>query len=188
MPRRPDPARRPELLDEIVDYIAEHGIADLSLRPLAKALGQSTFVLSYHFGDKDGLIQAALGHFEDRQREMLAGWTGWTQEHGLAETLRRFWRWMLTRRNLELLRAGFEIASSGSAGGFARRVSRDWVDFVAGYLDGHGMTKADARREATLYVATINGLLLDLITTGDRKRVDDAFDRYVGRIAAAVPG
>ena len=84
MPRKPDPERRPEILDAVVDYIADNGIADLSLRPLAKALGHSTFVLTYHFGDKDGLVDAALAHFEDRQRELLVSWRGGATNAGSA--------------------------------------------------------------------------------------------------------
>lgn len=186
MPRKPDPGRRPEILDAVVDYIAEHGIADLSLRPLAKALGQSTFVLSYHFGDKDGLVAAALAHFEDRQRDLLVTWKGWSEEHGFGETVRRFWKWMLTPRNVKLLRVGFEIASRGGGSGFAPKVSRDWVDFVAAALALRGVDQVTARREATIHVATINGLLLDYMATGERKRVDDALDHYTRTIDAEL--
>ena len=186
MPRKPDPERRTEILDAIVEYIADNGVADLSLRPLAKALGQSTFVLSYHFGDKDGLIEAALAHFEDKQRALLLSWRGWTEERGLSETIRRFWRWMLTHRNVRLLRVGFEIASSGTVSSFAPKVSADWVEFMAAYFTEQGMRRREAQREATIHVATINGLLLDYMATGDRKRVDDALDHYANRIAVAV--
>lgn len=186
MPRTPDPQRRPEILDQVVDYIAEHGIADLSLRPLAKELGQSTFVLSYHFGDKDGLIDAAFEHFEAKQRELLTSWTGWTEEHGLGETIRRFWRWMLTPRNVKVLRVGFEMATAEAGSGFARRVSEDWVQFLGAYLVQRGLDRRTARRDATIHVATINGLLLDYMTTGDRIRVDAALDHYTSHIDARV--
>ncbi len=186
MPRKPDPERRPEILDAVVDYIAEHGTANLSLRPLAKALGQSTFVLTYHFGDKDGLVFAALAHFEDRQRELLVAWKGWSEEHGLGDTIRRFWRWMLTPRNLKLLRVGFEIASRGGGSGFAPKVSRDWVDFVADALSERGADPSVAQREATIHVATINGLLLDYMATGERKRVEDALNEYTRSIDATM--
>jgi len=38
MARPPDPAIRKRLLDLAIDYVLTHGMADLSLRPLAKAL------------------------------------------------------------------------------------------------------------------------------------------------------
>ena len=36
MGRRPDVERRQELLDAVVAYLAEHGLADVSLRPMAR--------------------------------------------------------------------------------------------------------------------------------------------------------
>ena len=52
MPRHPEPARRAQLLDEAVDYAVEHGLADLTLRPLADALGVMPNTLVHHFGTK----------------------------------------------------------------------------------------------------------------------------------------
>src|SRR5579862_1627967 len=50
MSRTPDEARRAEVLDRAVDYVLAHGLAELSLRPLAKAVGSSPRVLLYYFG------------------------------------------------------------------------------------------------------------------------------------------
>jgi len=36
----------------------------------------------------------------------------------------------------------------------------------------------------TLILATLRGLLLDLVATGDRRRVERAFDAFAARIAA----
>ena len=42
--------KRAELLRQVVDQLAEHGIADLSLAPLAERLGTSKRMLIYYFG------------------------------------------------------------------------------------------------------------------------------------------
>src|SRR5580658_6102875 len=60
MGRHPDPERRAELLDEVVRYLGRHGIAGVSLRPVASALGVSVNALVHHFGSKDELVVAAL--------------------------------------------------------------------------------------------------------------------------------
>jgi AcrR family transcriptional regulator len=65
MPRRPDPDRREELEEALVDYVLAHGISNLSLRPLAEALGVSTYSLVYHFGSKDGVVEAILARVEE---------------------------------------------------------------------------------------------------------------------------
>ena len=45
-----DPRRR--LLERAIDHVAAHGIADLSLRRLAEALGTSHRMLIHHFGSR----------------------------------------------------------------------------------------------------------------------------------------
>ncbi|HMQ27090.1 MAG TPA: TetR/AcrR family transcriptional regulator [Acidimicrobiales bacterium] len=58
-------ARRDELLDGAVAWTIEHGLADLSLRPLAKALGTSDRMLLYYFGTKDDLVAAIVDRAAD---------------------------------------------------------------------------------------------------------------------------
>jgi AcrR family transcriptional regulator len=53
-------ARRAELLELAYGYAVSRGRADLSLRPLASAIGSSPRVLLYLFGSKEGLIRALL--------------------------------------------------------------------------------------------------------------------------------
>lgn len=62
-------ARRDALLDGAVAWTIEHGLADLSLRPMAKALGTSDRMLLYYFGTKDELVAAVV----DRAADGLAG-------------------------------------------------------------------------------------------------------------------
>lgn len=186
MPRKADPIRRVEILDAVVDYIAERGIGDLSLRPVAKALGQSTFVLTYHFGDRDGLITAALEHFEAKQRELVKSWSRLHGRGGIATTMRRYWRAMLSQRNQRLIRFGFEIASSPAGWAFGPRITSDWVTFLAARLSEAGLVRAEAQREATLLVATMNGLLFDLMATGDRRRIEGALDLYAERLEGGL--
>ena len=68
MGRRPDPERRAELLDQVVGYLGRHGIAGVSLRPVARALGVSVNALVHHFGSKDELVVAALRRAAEIQR------------------------------------------------------------------------------------------------------------------------
>jgi AcrR family transcriptional regulator len=181
MPRRADPGRRAEVLDGVVDYIADNGISDLSLRPLAEALGQSTYVLTYHFGDKDGLVAAALEHFETRHREMLRG-LGTTDP--LDTAIKAYWRTITSERNLRLLRLSLQLATSGPPQ-FGAQMTRDWLEFVTEAFVQRGTDRRTARRDATLLVATITGLLVDLLTTGDRRRVNAALEHYARPVAAA---
>lgn len=57
-----DPLSRETLLPRLAAHVLEHGLAGVSLRPLARAAGTSDRMLIYHFGSKDGLITALLDH------------------------------------------------------------------------------------------------------------------------------
>ena len=58
------PARlsRETLLPLLAAHVMEHGLADASLRPLAKAAGTSDRMLIYHFGSKDALVAALVDY------------------------------------------------------------------------------------------------------------------------------
>ncbi|MBX7482634.1 TetR/AcrR family transcriptional regulator [Qipengyuania qiaonensis] len=53
---------RETLLPLLAAHVMEHGLADASLRPLARAAGTSDRMLIYHFGNKDALMAALLEH------------------------------------------------------------------------------------------------------------------------------
>ena len=64
-------ARQAELLELAYRYTVEHGWAELSLRPLARAVGSSPRVLLYLFGSKDELIRALLARARTDELELL---------------------------------------------------------------------------------------------------------------------
>src|SRR5262245_17519224 len=71
MTRPVDEQRRSDLLDRIVDYVYEHGVADLSLRPLARAVKSSPRVLLYYFTSKEDLIVEVIARARERQRALF---------------------------------------------------------------------------------------------------------------------
>ncbi|WP_329528637.1 TetR/AcrR family transcriptional regulator [Streptomyces sp. NBC_01462] len=66
MPRLPDPAKRRDLLERVRAYMIRNGVAGLSLRPLARALGTSDRMLLYYFGSKERMVAEALAVYEGR--------------------------------------------------------------------------------------------------------------------------
>jgi len=74
MARAVDVERREALLDEVVGYLAEHGLANVSLRPMARQLGVSVNALVHHFGSKEDLIVAALRRSQTVQENVEAHW------------------------------------------------------------------------------------------------------------------
>jgi AcrR family transcriptional regulator len=68
MVRPSNPERPAKLLDAVVVYLVKNGVANLSLRPLAKAVGSSNRGLLYHFGSKEGIVDKAFALPRERQR------------------------------------------------------------------------------------------------------------------------
>ncbi|MEZ5343349.1 MAG: TetR/AcrR family transcriptional regulator [Acidimicrobiales bacterium] len=82
---------RVRLLDAAIDYVAEHGLADLSLRRLATELGTSHRMLSHYFGSKDDLWAAIVQEVERRQLATFET-LGPDETLSFPEFMRRWWR------------------------------------------------------------------------------------------------
>lgn len=179
MGRKPDPERKAALLDAVVDYLCRMGIGDVSLRPMAKALGVSTYVLIYHFGSREGLLAEALESVEQRQRCMIEAWAEAKPAASTADLVKRWWRWCRDPEHLPLMRLTIEATAlegtrSGLPGALRARLVSEWVELLANALRAEGRSAAQARAEATLLNASLVGLALDLSATGERRRVQAA--------------
>ncbi|HEX6486223.1 MAG TPA: TetR/AcrR family transcriptional regulator, partial [Nocardioidaceae bacterium] len=64
--RQRESTRRDQMVAAATDFVLEHGLIGLSLRPLAAALGTSDRMLLYHFTSKDDLVAAVLRESNDR--------------------------------------------------------------------------------------------------------------------------
>jgi AcrR family transcriptional regulator len=176
---------RDRLLAAAVDFVAAHGVADLSLRRLAAAIGTSHRMVIYHFGSKEGLLVAVVREVEERQRAALAEID--LDAGSLAELGRRLWR-RLTDPALEPLeRLFFEMygqALQGRPGTtpLLERVVDSWLDATTDVAARRGVPPELARARARVGLAVTRGLLLDLLATGDREGVDQAMEEFLGTV------
>jgi AcrR family transcriptional regulator len=179
---------RERLLVAVLDYVAAHGVSDLSLREVAAAIGTSHRMLIYHFGSRAGLMVAIVRAVEEAQRAYLAELTA-DPSLPPAEAIRTMWRRLADPALWPNERLFFEIyalALQGRPGtaGLLDDVVDAWVEPIAAWAIQHGRTSATARADARLGVAVCRGLLLDLLATGDRAAVDEALERYVSQYEA----
>lgn len=189
MARTPDLERRQELLDRIVFYLADHGLAQTTLRPMAAALDVSINRLVHHFGSKDELITTALARAIEMQIDEENRWMQRRPAPTQVDLFRRWWRWMnASSRNLDLVRLNYEAAALAPAvTGLSGDVRADqigvWRHDIEQHLVAEGIPPARAALEAVLVKATFSGLVMDLLATGDRKRLTAALDVWLDRLS-----
>lgn len=179
---RPDSARKRQLLDAAYDYVIERGLTELSLRPLAEAIGSSPRVLLYLFGSKDDLVQALLARARADELAMLSDVD---IGGGLAEVGQRVWRWLTHpdhRRLLTLWAEGYTrslVHPAGPWADFAQRTVNDWLDILAAAQPARRRRTARGAAERTLVLAVLRGALLDLLATGDLARTTSAVTAHL---------
>ena len=188
MARLVDVDYRVQLLDAVVRYLAEHGLANVSLRPMARQLGVSVNALVHHFGSKDDLIVAALRRTETVQKDVEAQWLERRPELSQADLLRAWWRWITaTRQNLAVVRLGIEAAAlDATVTGLPRQVRGDqigiWRSNIEQRLLAEGVEQSTATIEASLAKAMFTGLVVDLLATGHRARLTKALELGLERL------
>lgn len=178
-------APRDRLLAATMGYVARHGLADLSLRTLAGAIGTSHRMLIYHFGSKEGLLAEVVAAVEANQRDVLAQLA--RSELPPAVALRAFWRDVSSEEKREHVRLFFEIVAQALAGRpgteqLKETLVEPWIEVVSQQGVLRGLSPEAARAQARLGVAVTRGLLIDLLATGDRAGVDAAMEAFLGAL------
>jgi AcrR family transcriptional regulator len=185
-----------ELLDQIVAYLAKHGLGEMSLRPMAAELRTSPNRLVHHFGPKNELLTLALRRAIVIQRDVELTWLARKPDIGQADLLRKWWKWMLAEpENLAIVRLGLEAATleatyTGLPGEVRAEQIGLWRTNMEQRLRGQGLSDKDAALEATLLKGTFTGLMIDLMATGERNRLGRALEeglrRHEMRVAESV--
>jgi AcrR family transcriptional regulator len=192
----PSSARRAELLDLAYHYAVQRGRTDITLRPIAAAIGSSPRVLIYLFGSKDGLIRALLGRSRAEEVALLSELrrSGASSPNTLREATLRIWSYLADEAQRPLLRLwldGYARSLSEPAGpwaGFARDSVEDWLSLLADVQPAEVRDTPAGLAERTLVLAVLRGALLDLLSTDDEMRVTAAVRSLISQLAASQPG
>jgi AcrR family transcriptional regulator len=188
---RPSTNTRERLLTAAVDYAAEHGLTDLSLRALAAGLGTSHRMLIFHFGSKEGLLVEVVRAVEAQQRALLDELRANPHLDPL-DQMRALWQHLTSPALWPYERLFFEVYAQGLQGREpAKRLLEDaidaWLAPIVDLLASQGVPWEEASAEARLAIAVTRGLLLDLLATGDVDAVDAAMDRFTALYLHARP-
>ncbi len=180
MGRRAQPEIRQRLLDACTDHALEHGLP-ARLEPLARATGTSQRMLIYHFGTRDGLLREILRCARQRQLDTFGELLRVRPGEPYAVTLGNAWSVLAGPGGRPFLRM-FGQWRDGAVQplwpGFRQAATTDWLGPLADGLRGIGREDS-----ATLVLAVIRGLLMDLDATGDADRADRAFHDFLESLA-----
>lgn len=188
MSRTADLRRPQQLKIAIAKYLVRHGLASLSLRPLAKAVGSSPRGLLYHFGSKEKMIIEVVAELRRQQRVAYE-----VEAKSFSEACQVIWRRMSAPHSEPFFRLFFE------AYGIALRQPRlykdflhdtveDWLRAIADPLCKEGQKASESRAFATVVIAGLRGFMLDYCATHDRRRVERALRLWLSRLDSMLPG
>jgi AcrR family transcriptional regulator len=174
------------LLAAAIAHLAERGLGGATLRSIASAIGTSHRMLIYHFGSRDGLLLAIVRSVEEEQRTAMAELAA-DPAASVAELSRRMWERVADPRLHPHERLFFELYGRALQGdpGVAPMLTwvvPAWIDQLTALLVDRGLSPDEARATARLGLATVRGLLLDLLATGDRASADDAVELFIRRL------
>ncbi|MFD7792484.1 TetR/AcrR family transcriptional regulator [Streptomyces sp. NPDC059271] len=187
-------ARQVELLEAAYGYALTHGLAELSLRPLAEAIGSSTRVLMFLFGNKDGLVRALLERARTDELALLDRLRQADRPIGLVPAADQVWTWLAAVEHRALLRLWAEaytrslVEPDGAWAGFARATVNDWLDVLAGCQPPAERDSADGVTRRSLVLATLRGALLDLLATDDEPRTSAAVRKQLELLGPLTAG
>ena len=182
---KPVRARKDQLLEKLIAYLAKHGIADLSLRPMAAAAGTSARLLIFHFGSKERLLVQVLGEMQAR---LQRSFTAMAQGERKGPLIRTFWDWAIAAPNYDMLRLLYQLHMLAAQrpkvyGRYLKRNAMNWVELIQAAVPEPQRDPAFV----TLLGAVFDGLFLELMGSGDRRRCTDALEVFI-KMAQAYLG
>lgn len=129
---------REMLLPLLADHVLQHGLAGVSLRPLAKAAGTSDRMLLYHFGSKDALVAELLKYLADLYAQSLDAVFPSEPAASRKDTVVQVVRTTRTPPFAPFMRLWWELVAGASGGNEHYRASAQaMMDQLLGWLEQH---------------------------------------------------
>jgi AcrR family transcriptional regulator len=149
---------------------------------LAAATGTSARMLLHYFRSKEALIAEVMEQLQARLqgsfKELLAGHPDGPQSNPLV----RFWKVLSLKKNQPALRLLFEVQMLAlqNPRRYRRYLTRTSVTW-RGLIEQALPAKQRDAANATLHNAVIDGLLLELLSSGDLRRTSRALMLFSNR-------
>lgn len=184
-----EPARA--ILERAIEHLLVVGYTDQSLRTIATELGTSHRMLSYHFGHADGFWLAVIDHLRETEAHRQAGFLAASTTR--LPPIEEVWTYFTSPSHLPVFQLMFEIYIKALRdrerfSAFLEQVIHGWLERLAPAMARqHGLSPSAARARARVELALMRGLMLDLITTGDRAGTTQAIRWYARHTSSHEP-
>ena len=192
---RPSTGARERILEAAIEVLKSEGYAGLTIAKVAAAAGESKPLVAYHYGSKQGLVEASgRAVAELVTAEALEAVEG---ARTVEEVIRGVERGIerLLDQDERLARLYFDLAAVSVVEPGVRRtiteVNDGWREILTDLLRNaeDGPPPAQARTLALMVNACIQGLALERIERGPTPELKRARELFVkGAVAAASPG
>lgn len=178
------------VLGKVYELISEHGIESLSMRTVAQAVQMSTGTINHHFGNKRGLLIAALESayelpwdWEDYRGSPAAQLRRLVLGYVLRGQRDRFWRFWI---NYLAMSTRDDDMLSHQKVRYARQ-ERFWAKLIRDAIDAHEFkADIDPHKTAEALLVLAHGFLVRQLIVPDpesrahaRKMLTEAVDRLV---------
>lgn len=172
--------RKAELLAAILDYLMDKTLAELTFRSLADGLGMSAYVLVYHFGSRDQLINDIVVSIESRLDRMRNTDVRDIDRAAWREFLLDSWQWTMAQRNRHLTRLEFEATAQDIVAAEPRGTSQEHFRMLhhktRDWLMVQGIPEEFADTDARLFTSTFYGLQFDFVVMNEPEAATKAFE------------
>jgi AcrR family transcriptional regulator len=160
-----------ELLGRIIEIVRSQGLAGFSLDNLAPQLSTSSRMLVYYFGSKDELLgrivytlrNDIVTQLEDEPVGTITAAVDRWWNHYQANPADMQFFFHLTSRSFEEPDKFQEFASTAVV---------QWEAYFVRSLEGHVESPQEAKAIARLVLATVRGLMADLLITADKPQAE----------------
>lgn len=182
--------RDDELLAAATDYVLDNGVASLTMRPLAEAVGVTITTLIRRFGSKDELIEQICRNIHADMLDTLAH-DPELQDLDPRKMLDVLWgRWLdpvQSRQFVFLFElVGVALRDPDSYGWFTTSVIEDWLRPIEEVLITVGTDPQRARTLGTVLLSLLRGLHMDFAMTGDKERINAAYHLVIDAMAGQL--
>ena len=186
MPRKPDPTRKPAILEKVVDHFVETKIEDVTVRGLGRVLGTSAYPVVYHFGSRDALIDSVVEHLATSHRTPALDPAADTDT--LADHLVATFGGLDDPHRAPAARLTFELGSVESLDGRdrQRRAHRCQVAAIRAWCRARGADPVLAERAAQHTVMAARGAQWGALVDGAHTDADAALRRIAHDLAAST--